>query len=136
MSVLLFLAATVVLLVISSFLHHRRLSSLAMERGSSDLSTFVRSLDLGDADAEIAREVFAHLQDYLEECQGQPFPVQADDSFRDHYRMDDEDLDDLYSEVAEKLGISTERPEGNPYFEKVETVRDLVLFLNHQAKEL
>jgi acyl carrier protein len=48
--------------------------------------------------------------------------------------MDPDDLDDIYFEVAEKLGISKEDAEANPYYDKVETVKDLVLFLNEQPR--
>ena len=48
--------------------------------------------------------------------------------------MHPDDLDEIYFEVADKLGISTNSAEKNPYFERVDTVKDLVLFLCNQQK--
>ncbi len=45
-----------------------------------------------------------------------------------------DDLDDMYVDIAQKLGISTENPEANPYWNKVTTVKNLVLFLHNQPK--
>ncbi len=45
-----------------------------------------------------------------------------------------DDLDDMYVDIAQKLGISTENPEANPYWNRVTTVKNLVLFLHNQPK--
>ncbi|WP_211216990.1 hypothetical protein [Simiduia agarivorans] len=80
------------------------------------------------------REVYNLVQEWAGKYEDIPFPVQADDTFDGIYRMDPDDLDDIYFEVAEKLGISKENSEANPYYDKVETVKDLVLFLNDQPR--
>lgn len=48
--------------------------------------------------------------------------------------MDPEDIDDIYFDVADKLGISVEDAEKNPFYERVNTVKDLVLFLDKQPR--
>ncbi|ACR14138.1 conserved hypothetical protein [Teredinibacter turnerae T7901] len=80
------------------------------------------------------REVYNSVQEWAGKYDGIAFPVQSSDSFESLYKMDPDDLDDIYIEVAEKLGISIKEAEKNPYFEQVKTVKDLVLFLNNQPK--
>jgi hypothetical protein len=49
-------------------------------------------------------------------------------------KLDEDDLDlDLIEEIAQRTGRSMENFESNPYYGKVTTARDLVLFFNHQA---
>ena len=49
--------------------------------------------------------------------------------------IDDEDLDmDLVAEIGQRTGRSMENAEKNPYYGKVSTVEDLVLFFNLQPK--
>lgn len=48
--------------------------------------------------------------------------------------MDPDDLEGIYWLVSDKLGIETENTEENPYYEKVTSVKNLVLFLHNQPK--
>ena len=51
--------------------------------------------------------------------------------------IDDEDLDlDLVEEISERTGISLDNYEQNPYYGKVNTVRNLVLFFNQQKQNI
>jgi len=80
------------------------------------------------------REVYNHVQAWAGKYEGVPFPVEADDCFKEIYKMHPDDLDDIYLEIAQKLGISTENPELNPYWNKVTNVKSLVLFLQNQPR--
>ncbi|WP_415891738.1 hypothetical protein ACMXYN_10285 [Neptuniibacter sp. PT8_73] len=61
------------------------------------------------------------------------FSHKTEDKFEDTYNMDPEDLDDIYLAIADRLGINTENPQKKPYFNKVTSVKNLVLFLHHQS---
>jgi hypothetical protein len=80
------------------------------------------------------RSVYEKVQVWAGKFDGVSFPVEANDCFNETYAMDAEDLDDIYSEIAEELGISMENPEANPYWNQVTTVKNLVLFLHNQPK--
>jgi len=111
-----------------------RMRKIARSRGNPNICKYTRSFDFRKTDTKIMREIFNLVQEWTEKYDGISFPVQAEDSFEKLYQMDDEDLEDILLEATKKLGISIENTEKNPYFNKVETVKDLVLFLNFQAK--
>lgn len=65
----------------------------------------------------------------------QPSPLRADDLLKEDLRLEDDDLDlDVATEVDERTGRSLDNASANPYFGKVQTVRDLVLFFQAQAR--
>ncbi|MES2709861.1 MAG: hypothetical protein V4726_24910 [Verrucomicrobiota bacterium] len=49
-------------------------------------------------------------------------------------RLDSDDIDEVYWEVADTCGYETEGGEQNPFRGRVETVADLVHFLQHQPR--
>lgn len=120
--------------VVIYFLNYRRMRAIAMSRQGSTICTYARSFDYRNVDTTIIREVYRHVQAWAGQYKGIPFPIEADDCFNDVYSMDEEELDDVYLQIAQKLGISTENPEANPYWNQVTTVKNLVLFLHHQPK--
>lgn len=124
----------IVLTTIGMVYDHYRMKRIAVRRGKADICGYARSFEYRNVDTRIIREVFDCVQEWAGVYDGKPFPVQANDCFDDLYRMDPEDLEDIYLEVAHKLCISTEREEDNPYFNQVKNVKELVLFLHHQPK--
>ena len=124
----------VILIVFGSIYQYYRLKKIATMRGAADICTYARSFDYRNIDTKIMRAVFEKVQEWAGEFDGKPFPVKADDDFDRIYQMDPDDLDDIYYEVANELGISTERAEDNPYYDKVKSVKELVLFLHNQQK--
>ena len=117
-----------------AFWHHRRMRSIVLSRSNSDICRYARSFDYRNVDTKIMREVYNHVQEWAGKYEGIPFPVEADDCFDAIYKMHSDDLDDIYLDIAQKLGISTENPKANPYWNKVTTVKNLVLFLHNQPK--
>lgn len=60
-------------------------------------------------------EVFEKIQEWAGTYNKEPFPVQANNKFNDLYKLDPDDLDGVYWELAGKLGIITGRSEDNPH---------------------
>ena len=118
----------------AAFWQHRRMHSIALGRKSSDICLYARSFDCRNVDTKIMREVYSHVQAWAGKYEDVPFPVEADDCFNETYKMHPDDVDDIYFGIAKKLGISTENPELNPYWNKVVNVKSLVLFLHNQPK--
>ncbi|GGC03294.1 hypothetical protein GCM10011352_31890 [Marinobacterium zhoushanense] len=120
--------------VISYILDYFKMKNLAIDRGEANICEYARSFDFRNVDTKIMREVWNELQNFLGQYNGKPFPLKANDLFDKTYNMDPDDLDDIYWSVADRLGIDTENPETNPYFNKVTSVKNLVLFLHHQPR--
>jgi len=110
------------------------MKKIAKYRGRPDICSYSRYFDYRKTDTKIMREVFNSVQDWAGKYEGIPFPVRAEDCFNKLYKMDPDDLDDIYFEIAEKLNINIDNPEKNPYWNKVNTVKDLVMFLHFQKK--
>ncbi len=121
-------------IVVGAIFRHRKMSRIALERGDSNICEFARSFNYRKIDTKIIREVWNEVQEALGSYHGKKFPVKADDLFVKTYNLDPDDLDEAYWAIADKLGISTDEPENNPYWNKVNSVEDLVKFLHHQPR--
>lgn len=115
-------------------IEHRRMKKLATERGEANICEFARSFDYRNIDTKIIREVWNELHEYIGKYNAKPFPIKAEDLFTDIYKFDPDDLDDAYVAIARRLGIDTKDPEKNPYWNKVDSVKNLVLFLHNQPR--
>jgi len=126
---LLFLVASVYAIA-----NYFMLKKLSLERGDANICEYARSFDYRVVDTKIMREVWNEVQQILGSQNGKPFPIKADDLLEKTYNIDPDDLDEIYWKVADRLGIDTQNPEENPLFNKVTSVRNLVMFLHHQPK--
>jgi acyl carrier protein len=105
-----------------------------LERSGKSLYTFVREFNVRNTDTWILRAVYEALSKHLQ-LDGQPFPIRANDRWKEDLQIDSEDLDmDLLPEIAQRAGRSLQDTKANPFFNKVKTVRDLVAFLEHQPR--
>lgn len=120
--------------LIYSVFDHYRMKKIAHDRGDPNICVYARFFDCRNTDTKIIREVWNEVQLYLGTYEGKPFPVEADDLFNETYHLDSDDLDEIYWAVADRLGVDTEYPEINPYFNQVKSVKSLVLFLQNQPK--
>lgn len=109
-----------------------QLRRLAETREGQSICEFARDFDARSIDTWIIRAVYEQLQSHLR-CAHPAFPVRASDRLKQDLHLDDDDLDmDIASEIEQRSGRSLGRTGENPYFGKVETVRDLVLFFQSQ----
>jgi hypothetical protein len=108
----------------------RRLRSMAAERTDQSICTFRRAFDIRTVEPRAIRAVYEELQRHLE-SDAPSFPLApTDDLFRD-LRIDAGDLDDIVADIAYRTGRNLKDGSRNPYYGKVTTVRDLVLFVSH-----
>lgn len=111
-----------------------KLLALASQREGQTICDFARDFDARAVDTWIIRAVYEQLQRQLSHVHAS-FPVRADDRLKEDLLLDDDDLDmDLAQEVEMRTGRSLDNSDNNPYFGKVKTVRDFVLFFQHQKK--
>lgn len=134
MNYFLILTIVIFLIVAGMFIEHRRMKKIALERGKPNICKFAREFDYRNIDTQILREVWNELQLTIGEFEGEAFPIEANDFFESTYHLDEDDLDDVYWSVCDRLGIETENAEKNPYFEKVTSVKTLVLFIHNQPR--
>lgn len=110
----------------------KHFADLYEERKSLSICEFAREFDSRAVDTWIIRAVYEQLRAALPT--NEKMPIKASDNLSDTLKLDEDDLDlDLVEEIAQRTGRSTENFEMNPYYGKVTTARDLVLFFNHQA---
>jgi len=129
-----FLAASFIaipLWLAHDFSERQRRASIVRER-KSDICTFRKSFDVRRIDPWIIRATHEELTSFL--WNGRPFPIRADDRIDEDLEIEDEDLDDIASDIAQRAGYSMTGIEQNPLYGRVLTVRDLVLFFTHQTK--
>ena len=112
--------------------HERRhLAHLAAQRRGESICQFAHAFPRRQVDTWVLRAVYESLHGHL----GGRLPIRADDRLKQDLRLDDDDLDlDLLEEMARLSGRSLERTADNPWFDRVTSVRDLVLFLDHQPR--
>ncbi|WP_215397035.1 hypothetical protein [Rheinheimera oceanensis] len=111
----------------------RHFIDLCKERNGLSICEFAREFDPKVVDTWIIRAVYEQLQAALPTKQH--VPIKASDTLFEILMLDEDDLDlDLVEEIAQRTGRSFEGYENNPYYGKVTTARNLVLFFNHQAR--
>ena len=92
-------------------------------RGES-ICTFARAFDLRSIDARIVRATYEELSTDL------GYPVRPDDRLDQGFEP--EDVDTLMEDIAARAGRGSNDTTRNPLRGKVQTLRDLVHFVNHQ----
>lgn len=111
----------------------QHLNALAVSRHNESLCEFARSFDCRTIDTWVIRAVYEEVQ---EELQGYfpDFPIRADDHLEKDLHIDPDDLDlALAPAISARTGRVLQRTEDNPYWSKVRSVADLVMFFNAQA---
>lgn len=109
-----------------------QLRYLIREREGESICEFARDFDARQVDTWIIRAVYEQLQSNLDHVHP-AFPVRASDRLKEDLHLDDDDLDiDIAPEIEQRTGRSLEGSKSNPYFGKVKTVRDLVMFFQAQ----
>jgi hypothetical protein len=130
--VLLLLPTVVALVTVHlSIGERRRLARLAEARRGESICSFARSFERRAVDTWVIRAVFEELQPYCRYGR-RVLPLRATDDLEEVLRIDPEDLCDLATDMAFRAGRSLEGCDENPFFGRVRTASDLVLFLANQ----
>ncbi|WP_371196388.1 hypothetical protein [Glaciecola sp. SC05] len=103
------------------------------ERSDESICEFAREFDPRVVDTWVIRAVYEQIQASLPT--EQKVPIKASDILFEKLMLDEDTLDlDLLEEISQRTGRTLEGLETNPYYGRVTTARDLVLFFNHQAR--
>jgi hypothetical protein len=119
--------------ILEHYRHKARIRRLAESRAGESICEFARSFERHRVDTWIVRSVYERLQEYMG---GSPaVPIRARDRLKHDLPIEVEDLEmDLIADMSKQTGRSLSNTSSNPYYAKVETVEDLVLFINAQPK--
>ncbi|RII24945.1 MAG: hypothetical protein CXR30_19450 [Geobacter sp.] len=131
--VLAIVVALAVTTVYSNKRHNQKLREMADERSNEGICSFARSFERNQVDTWILRAVHEELQHYMKFPEG-TCPLRASDRLEKDLKIDPDDIEDLIPIVAQRTGRSLEHTERNPFFGKIETVGDFVLFINNQPR--
>jgi len=112
----------------------KQLEEKAKERKNEDIGTFASSLDYRNIDTWIIRAVYEEIQSEIM-WENQNFPIRATDNLKKDLLLEDDAFDSIINCVIARVGISDKDWEKNPYYGKLETVEDMILFFNAQEKE-
>lgn len=125
--------AVAVISVYANWKHNQKLKTLAGERVDESICTFAKSFDRKQVDTWVIRAVHEELQQYVKFSNG-TCPLRASDELEKDLNIDPDDIEDAIPIVAQRTGRSLEQTEKNPFFGKIETVGDFVLFINNQPR--
>jgi hypothetical protein len=127
----------IVVLVGSAAIEIRRLKSgmraVAKKRGQASICAFARCFDTRQVDTWAIRAVHEEVQSFLD-MYVPAFPVRASDDLLSDLRLEPEDVDGLLENVAGRTGRSLDATADNPYYGRIRTVADLVLFIDAQPR--
>jgi len=108
-------------------------AKLLEERKGLSICNFAREFNPREVDTWIIRATYEEVQKSI--CTEQQIPLKGEDHLFETLKLDEDDLDlDLVEIISQRTGRSLEQYENNPFYGKVTTVRNLVLFLNFQPE--
>jgi acyl carrier protein len=130
------LVALAILVVVENRWRRVRMAKLAARRPSTEgICEFARSFDSRHIDTWVIRAVYEELHSYFHVV-GVNIAIRADDDLAHELGIDSEDLEmDIVLDIAQRTGRSLKDTKQNPYYDKVRTARDLVMFFNAQPKD-
>jgi hypothetical protein len=111
----------------------RRFERMCSIRDAESICTFARSFSTRHVDTWVIRAAHQEFEQLMKSYIP-AFPVRASDSLLDDLHLDSEDIEDLLVDIAARSGHSLDETENNPFYGKILTVRDLVLFINAQPQ--
>lgn len=112
----------------------RRLEGICSTRDEESICTFARSFSTRHVDTWVIRAAHQEIQQLMKSYIP-AFPVRASDSLLDDLNVDSDDIEDLLVDIAARSGHSLDETEKNPFYGKINTVCDLVLFVNAQPRQ-
>ncbi len=96
--------------------------------------TFAWKADFRRLDTKVIRGVYETLHTEMSNWLGCSLPLRPNDRLEKDLEIDEEDLADIADFLAESCGRTFENPELNPFYNRVDTVSDLIEFFCAQPK--
>jgi hypothetical protein len=109
----------------------RRFDRMARARAGESICEFARHFRSADFDPVVVRAVYETTQELYGRAD---LPIRPSDSFSADYGIVEEDLDDLGEDIARLAHRSMAQTDRNPLYGQVQTIADLVHFIQHQPR--
>jgi hypothetical protein len=106
----------------------RHFYRLRKQRSEDSICNFAKLLPAREHDALIVRAVNEEVSRWTK------LPIRPSDHFSNDLRLDVEDLQYIAEEVGRRSGRAIGDTLGNPMFDRVITVADMIVFFEHQPK--
>lgn len=134
---LLILLSVTILGLLSAFIQRPKIQkhyeNLLSSRSSLSICEFSCEFNCHEIDTWVIRATYEQVQGAL--WFKEKIPIKVSDRLKEDLLLDDDVLDlDLAEQISQRTGRTLKNCESNPYFGKVKTVKDLVLFFNYQEK--
>ncbi len=127
------IVAAVVLVYANQPKYEKHFKKLLKTRKDKSICEFAKEFDRKSVDTWIIRATYEQVQNALDLKYA--FPLIGSDRLIDDLLLDGDDIDlDLVEEISQRTNRTLEDIESNPLMGKVYTVKDLVLFFNHQPQ--
>jgi hypothetical protein len=127
------LAAVVVLATIGSIYSRARLRRFAANRTDESIGSFAKSFPRQSVDPWILRAVYEGFARYFA-AEQRGFSVRPSDRLDEDLRLDAGDLEELIEEISARAGRSLRDHAANPWSGRVQTIADLVAYLQAQPR--
>ena len=106
---------------------------MVSERASENICSFRRAFDLHQVDPWLVRATYEEVRAALgSDLEYVSAGVRASDHLVRDLMIDPDDIEDIGLRVAKRAGYDLSDTKGNPLYEKIETVGDLVMFFTYQ----
>lgn len=106
----------------------RRIKALKASREDT-ICAFRRAFNCRLVDPWIIRATYEEARQFVPD-----YPLEAADRIKEDLKIEEEDLDDLILSIAERSGYALTHTSSNPWYDRVKSIGDIVLFINHQPK--
>ena len=108
--------------------------NLRLEREGLSICDFAKEFDCKVVDTWIIRAVYEQIQENI--MLDKEVPIKGSDRLYEDLGFESDDVDlDLAVQISQRTGRTMKGCRDNPYFEKVHTVADLVMFFNRQPRD-
>ena len=102
-------------------------------RKGENICTFHRAFNLRQVDPWIVRAVYEEVLNFIRtgklKC-----ALRASDRLLEDLQIDLEDVEEIGISIAARAGYDLTNYEQNPFYAKLKTVGDLVMFFTHQRR--
>ena len=128
-----FLIGLAVITLFGNIVGNVHLARYSAERRGETILTFAHDCNWRLVDTWVIRAVYEELQPYCRHIGG-TMPLRASDRLLEDLGIDHAELWDVAKDIAFRTGRSLKDHDKNPYSERINTVKEFVLFFNHQPR--
>jgi len=129
----LFISIMGVAYAVTFFRAKKAFQKLMFPRSGENICTFRKAFAVRQVDPWIIRAVHEEVSGFIENGKTK-VSIRASDRLLEDLQIDPMDLEDIAETIATRAGYDLADYQKNPFYEKLQTVGDLVMFFAHQRR--